>query len=107
MTNVRAPPEVIVQMPVVVDVNVGVRPEDAVAVRVGVVPKFFAPGFVKVIVCADFGVTAAEADEAELVPAEFVAVTVKVYAVPLARPATIIGLAAPEPVKPPGLEVTV
>jgi len=29
-----------VQTPVVLEVNVGVSPEDAVAVKVGVVPKF-------------------------------------------------------------------
>jgi hypothetical protein len=36
-----------------------------------------------------------------------VAVTVKVYAVPLARPVTVMGLALPVFVTPPGLEVTV
>jgi hypothetical protein len=51
VTNVNAPPEVIVQTPVVVDVNVGVKPEEAVAVKVGVVPKVCAPGGLKVMVC--------------------------------------------------------
>jgi hypothetical protein len=39
VTNVNAPPEVIVQTPVVEEVNVGIRPEEAVADKVGVVPK--------------------------------------------------------------------
>lgn len=39
VTKVRAPPEVIVQTPVVDDVKLTVRPEDEVAVKVGVVPK--------------------------------------------------------------------
>jgi hypothetical protein len=37
----------------------------------------------------------------------FVAITVKVYAVPLVSPVTIIGLAVPVPVILPGVEVTV
>jgi hypothetical protein len=41
------------------------------------------------------------------VPAELVAVTVNVYAVPLARPVTVIGLPAPAAVSPPGDDVTV
>jgi ABC-type uncharacterized transport system permease subunit len=53
------------------------------------------------------GVTEFEAELAGLVPLAFVAVTVKVYAVPLVSPVTVIGLAEPAPVKPPGLEVTV
>jgi hypothetical protein len=53
------------------------------------------------------GVTAEEAEEAEPVPTLLVAVTVKVYDVPLVRPETTIGEVAPVPVKPPGLEVTV
>jgi hypothetical protein len=40
-------------------------------------------------------------------PAELVATTVKVYAVPLVRPETTIGDAEPVPVSDPGLEVTV
>jgi hypothetical protein len=69
---------VIVQTPVVVDVNVGVRPEEAVAVKVGVVPKVCAPGGLKVMVCGALGVTAEDAVDAEPEPAEFLAVTVKV-----------------------------
>ena len=53
------------------------------------------------------GVTADDAVEAEPVPTLLVAVTVKVYAVPLVNPVTEIGLVAPVPVKPPGLDVTV
>ena len=53
------------------------------------------------------GVTAADAADAAPGPTAFVAVTVKVYAVPLVRPPTLIGDAAPVPVRPPGLEVTV
>ena len=78
VTNVRAPVEVIVQTPVVDDVNVGVDPDDAVAVNVGVVPKFCAPGFANVIVWVPFGVIAFDAADGEPVPAEFVAVNVNV-----------------------------
>ena len=78
VTNVRTPAEVIVQTPVVEDVNVGVDPDDAVAVSVGVVPKFCAPGLANVIVWVPFGVTALDALESAPVPAEFVAVTVNV-----------------------------
>ena len=78
VTNVRTPAEVIVQTPVVEDVNVGVDPDDAVAVSVGVVPKFCAPGFANAIVWSVFGITALDAPRADPVPAEFVAVTVNV-----------------------------
>ncbi|WP_211209726.1 hypothetical protein, partial [Uliginosibacterium gangwonense] len=70
-------------------------PEPEVAVNVGVVPKFCAPGLAKVMVCDVLGVTLFEAAEAEPVPALFVAVTVKVYAVPLVSPVTVIGLVPP------------
>ena len=53
------------------------------------------------------GVTADEALEAAPVPMALVAVTVKVYAVPLASPVTVIGDEAPVAVSPPGEEVTV
>lgn len=54
------------------------------------------------------GVTALEALEAAPVfPALFVAVTVKVYEVPLVRPVTAMGLAVPVPMLPPGLAVAV
>ena len=53
------------------------------------------------------GVTAEDALEALPVPMLFVAVTVKVYAVPLVRPVTVIGEDAPVAVRPPGEAVTV
>jgi hypothetical protein len=61
-----------------------------------------APGTVTLV-----GVTAFDAADAGPVPAELVAVTVKVYAVPLVRPATTNGLPGPDAVKPPGLELAV
>ena len=45
--------------------------------------------------------------EAAPVPTELVAVTVKVYAVPLVSPITVIGDDVPVAVMPPGEEVTV
>jgi hypothetical protein len=48
--NVMAPPPVIVQTPVVAEAKATLSPDDAIADRVGVVPKFWAPGLVKVIV---------------------------------------------------------
>jgi hypothetical protein len=105
--KVSVPPLVIVQILVVRELNVGVSPEEAVAVNVGVVPKFCAPGLVKVIVWLAFGVTEFEALDGELVPALFVAVTVKVYAVPFVSPKTVSGEALPLPVIPPGSEVTI
>ena len=53
------------------------------------------------------GVTAEEATEAVDVPAAFVAVTVKVYAVPLVRPVIVALLPVVLTVAPPGLAVTV
>ena len=53
------------------------------------------------------GVTRAVAADAEPVPIAFVAVTVKVYPTPLVSPVTTSGLAAPEAVRLPGLEVAV
>ncbi len=55
------------------------------------------------------GVTAFDALDDALVPAAFVAVTVKVYVVPLVRPGTVAVVTVPEllPGQPPGLEVTV
>jgi hypothetical protein len=53
------------------------------------------------------GVTLLEGLDAGPVPAAFVAVTVKVYAVPFVNPVTVIGLADREAVIPPGFEVTV
>jgi len=53
------------------------------------------------------GVTLLEAADAAPVPTPLVAVTVKVYAVPLVNPLTVRGLVPPDAVWPPGLEVTV
>lgn len=53
------------------------------------------------------GVTLFETADAGLVPIAFVAVTVKVYAMPFVKPATVIGDALPVPVKPLGFDVTV
>ena len=53
------------------------------------------------------GVTVEDAVEAVPVPTELVATTVKVYAVPLVNPVTVIGDEAPVAVRPPGEEVTV
>ena len=53
------------------------------------------------------GVTAVEAAEAAPAPLALVAVTVKVYGVPLVRPLTVHGLVAEVQVRAPGDEVTV
>ena len=53
------------------------------------------------------GVIRSVASEAELVPAELVAVTVNVYAVPLVSPVTVQGELAQSCVMPPGFAVTV
>jgi hypothetical protein len=107
VTKLKAPPLVTVHTPVVVEVKVGVRLELAVALSVGVAPKLWLPGFAKVIVCAAIGVTLFDAADTPLRPAELVAVTLKLYAVPLVRPVTVKGEPVPLAVKPPGLEVTV
>lgn len=50
VTKVNAPPVVTVQTPCVVELKVGDRPDgDAEADSVGLVPKVWAPGLVKVI----------------------------------------------------------
>ncbi len=56
---------------------------------------------------ASVGVTLLEAVEALEVPAELVAVTIKVYAVPFVSPVTVNGEPAPLTERFPGLEVTV
>ena len=89
------------------EVKVGVSPEVELADSVGVVPKLWLPGLLKVMICAAIGVTLLDALEAKPVPAEFVAVTLKLYSVPLVRPNTVNGEPAPLAVKPPGLDVTV
>jgi uncharacterized membrane protein len=76
--NTHSPPLVVVQTPDVDDVNATVNAEVDVAESVGVVPKFFDPGFAKVIVWASFGVTPDEATEALPAPTLLVAVRVKV-----------------------------
>jgi hypothetical protein len=53
------------------------------------------------------GVTGLDAEEALPVPTLLVAVTVKVYAVPLVRPVTVMGEELPVAVREPGEEVTV
>ena len=65
------------------------------------VPIVGAPGTVA-------GVTLFDEADAAPVPIALVAVTVKVYAVPLVNPVTVQGVAVqPLLVKPPGLEVAV
>src|SRR3989344_3255810 len=53
-----------------------------------------------------YGVTLFDAADAEEVPTELVAVTVKVYGVPLVRPVTVAKVPLVVAVIPPGLEVT-
>ena len=53
------------------------------------------------------GVTEFDASEDRLVPLEFVAVTVKVYAVPLVRPVTVTDIPVVVVVTPPGADMTV
>ena len=53
------------------------------------------------------GVTELVVADAVLVPAELLAVTVKVYTVPLLSPVTVIGEPPPVALKPPTFEVTV
>ena len=52
------------------------------------------------------GVAGADAADGELVPARLMAVTVKVYEVPLVSPVTVQLVALVEQVSPPGDEVT-
>ena len=72
----------------------------ALALPAVAVPIVGAPGTVA-------GVTLLEAAEGAPAPTLLVAVAVKVYDVPLVSPLTVMGLEAPVPVNPPGLEVTV
>lgn len=76
--KLNVPPLVVVQTPLVDELNVGTRPDVAVAVSVGDVPNVCAPGLAKLIVWFPLGVTGAEAAEAAPVPALLVAVTVNV-----------------------------
>ena len=106
-TKVSVPLVVMVQTPGVAEVNDMGKPDVELAVSVGVVPKLFAPGFANVIVCGPCGVTLPEVVEAEPVPMEFVAVTVKIYGVPFVRPVTVIEGPLPLTVIFPGELVTV
>jgi hypothetical protein len=78
VTKVSVPPLVMVHTPVVVELKATVSPDVEVAVSVGVVPKFCAPGLLNVMVCEAAGIAEFDAADAEPVPAELVAVTVKV-----------------------------
>jgi hypothetical protein len=76
--KLKAPTLVIVHTPVVDELKSGVKLELALAVRVGVVPKLWLPGLANVIVCDPIGATLFDALELPLIPALFVAVTLKV-----------------------------
>ena len=52
VTKLKAPTLLIVHTPVVDEVKVGAKPELAVALSVGVVPKLCEPGLLNVMVCA-------------------------------------------------------
>ena len=105
--SVSVPPGVMVQIAGVAELKLTVNSESAVAVSVGLVPTSCGPGLLKLMVWEVLGITAFEAEDGAPVPAELVAVTVKVYSTPLARPVTIAGELAAEPVNPPGLDVAV
>ena len=106
VTKLNTPPLVMVQTPVVVEVKVSVKPDVAVAVNVGEVPKFCAPGLLKVMVWVPWGVTDT-APDAGLEPTRLRALTEQLYVVPLVRPVTLIGDAGPVALMPPTLQVTV
>jgi hypothetical protein len=86
-------------------------PSDAGGVNVTVACPFPAVAATPVgapgAVVTEAGVTWFDTLDGTLVPAEFVALTVKVYAVPFVSPETVIGLPAPVAVMLPGDEVTV
>jgi uncharacterized protein (DUF983 family) len=107
VTKVSVPPVVIVHTEVVLELNVTVNPDVAVAVSVGVVPKFCGPGLAKVITCDACGVTLFDAADGAPVPVVLVALTVNVYAVPLVRPVTVQGVLPHVAVMPPGALVAV
>jgi hypothetical protein len=77
-----------------------VNATEAVVFPFTAVPIVGAPGIVD-------GVALLLAAEGALVPAELIAVTVKVYAVPFVRPETTTGDVAEDPVNPPGEDVPV
>ena len=77
---------------------------------VNATPAWVLPASAPVIVGAPgtlAGITLFEGADASPVPTALVAVTVKVYAVPLARPVTVIGEATPLTLMAPGDDVTV
>jgi hypothetical protein len=77
--KVSCPPVVTVHTAMVLELKLTGRLEGlACAVSVGVVPKFCAPGLLKAIVCASCAVVLFDAADGAPVPAELVAVTVKV-----------------------------
>ncbi len=78
----------------------GVKATEACPLPPVAVPMVGVPGAVA-------AVTEFEEPEAALVPTALVAVTEKVYAVPLVRPVTTNGEEVPVAVIPPGDEVTV
>src|SRR4051812_28940199 len=78
----------------------GVNAMVACALPAGAVPMLGAAGTVA-------GVTLFDGADARPVPTEFVAVAVNVYAVPLVRPPTVMGEAAPLALIAPGEDVTV
>ena len=106
-TKLNAPDEVTAHTAGVAELKATGRPELTVAVNMGEVPKTCEPGLLKVIVWPACGVTAFEAAESAPVPAELVAVKVKVYAIPFVSPVTVQGEAAQVPVRPPGADVAV
>lgn len=64
-------------------------------------------GRLVVVIVGPDGVTLFEGKDSEPLPTAFVAWTVKLYDVPLVKPVTVIGLADPLAVSPPGVDVTV
>jgi len=106
-TKLNVPDEVTVHTAGVAELKATGRLELAVAAKAGEVPKTCAPGLLKVIVWLACGVTEFEAAEAGPVPAELMAVTVKVYAMPFVSPVTVQGEAAQVPVSPPGEDAAV
>ena len=88
--------------PVMAEPPVGGAVQDRLAVVVDVVAEAVtargAPG--------TLAFSELEADDATLVPAELVAVTVNVYAVPVVRPVTVQPVVALLQVRLPGVEVT-
>jgi hypothetical protein len=79
----------------------GVNGTEALELLGTAVPIVGAPG----TVAPTEGVTLFEAAEAALEPIALIATTVKVYAVPLVRPVTVIGEPVLVPVSPPGEDV--